>query len=370
MPEKPLEFSVLTFTTDKVELKVKNISSNALDRGLAIELYASKYTVNDKVNEAAKAAVTNPKPVGVASLANVVTCPEGWSVWAKPETSDTSVGILLLSDLSQAGDDLPAPIELAAGAEFTVRIPLDPQASRDAVNLLYSYQHGTSAQDQRVDRKLELKSSETGDWTPNVTLTTREASPTMIKAGDPVKIFWRVKDGVSATLRGPLPGGNSELTLSPDPQADFKISDGSLQVRVISAMTYILEAEVKRPDGKPNVQVVRMLSLDTSNNKYLYVDPRPTRVLPYGLIEIDWAAWGVRQVQLFVSAHTSRTITLTQQTLGRFYEGSGVMRVNATKEVNGVKTLSEAISIEASGANTKKKDVRVIYWTGMSKADV
>jgi len=192
----------------------------------------------------------------------------------------------------------------------------------------------------------------------------------MIKAGESVKIEWTVKDGVSATLRGPLPGGNSELTLSPDPQADFKISAGSLQVRVISAMTYILQAEVKRPDNQPNVQVVRMLSLDTSNNKYLYVDPRPTRVLPYGLIEIDWAAWGVRQVQLSVGAHTTRTILLTQQTLGRFYEGSGVMRVNATREINEIRTVNEAISIQASGEKSKKKDVQVIYWTGMGKAKV
>lgn len=370
MPEKPLEFSVLTLTADKLEIKVRNISGNALERTLTIDLYAPKYLVDGKVKEAAVKATTNEKPIGVASLAGVVTCPERWSVWAKPETSDSSVVIFLLNDLDQTGTDLATPIKLDAGAEFIIRVPLDPQASRAAVNLLYSYQHGITEQDLRVDGKLELKSAETSDWTPDVTLTTNHPSPTMIPATNLVKIFWHVKDGVSATLRGPLPGGNSELTLSPDPHADFKISDGSLEIRVVSAMTYILQAEVKRPDNKPNVQVVRMLSLDTSNKKYTYLSPRPVKVLPYGLIEIDWAAWGVRQVEISVGGHTTRTIPLTQQTLGRFYEGSGVMRVTATREINGVRTKSEDITLEAQPEKARTRSVQVISWTQMKKNPV
>jgi hypothetical protein len=363
---KVLELSVQTFTADKLEIKVKNISGDALSRALSIEFYAPTFLMNSKINDAAKAAATNTKPIGVASLAGVVSGPEDWSVWARRESSDTSVVIALFNDLDQTGNDLETPIKLAAGTEFIIRIPLNPQANRAAVSLVYSYQHGNNEEDKRIDGKLELQSGEIVEWTPDVRLTTNQASPTTITAGNLVKIFWHVKDGVSATLRGPLPGGNSELTLSSDPQADFKISGGSLEIRVVSSMTYILQAEVKGPDGKPNVQVVRMLSFDTKNNKYTYLAPRPRRVLPYGLIEIDWAAWGVKKVIISVSGHTTRTINLTQQTLGRFYEGSGVMRVTATKEINKVPTVNERITLDAPPENSAFKTVEVIPWMPMT----
>lgn len=366
---KVLELSVQTFTTDKLEIKVKNISGAALERPLSIEFYAPAFLVNSKINDAAKAAASNTKPIGVASLAGVVSGPESWSVWARPESSDTSVVILLLNDLDQGGTDLAIPIKVAAGAEFTIGIPLNPQANRAALSLVYSYQYGNDPADKRVDGKLELKSSDTTEWTPEVTLITTHGSPTAIPAGDPAKIFWHIKDGVSATLRGPLPGGNNELPLSEKPEADFKMSDGMLEVRVVSAMTYVLQAEVKRP-GHPNVQVVRMLSLDTRNKQFTYLSPRPRRVLPFGLIEIDWAAWGVKKVMLSVSGHTTRTINLTQQTLGRFYEGSGIMRVTATKEVNDVPTIAERVTIDAPPESSKTKNVEVIPWIPMTKPDL
>jgi hypothetical protein len=360
MAEKLLEFSLVTFSTDKLELRVKNTSGQDLDRSLAIEFYPPKYLVSNAVIAASIAAATNEKPIGVATLEKVVTRPDGWSVWAKREASDSSVTVLLLNDMDQEGNDSP-PLKLAAGAEFVVSIPLNTQAARTNVNLLYSYQHGTDPlNDVRIDGQLELK-ADTGIWTPNVTLMTNQASPTAIPPTRLVKISWHIEDGVSATLRGPLPEGNSELTLSSDPGATFKISDGFVEVRVVSAMTYLLQAEVKRPDH-PNVQVVRMLSLDTNNQKHLYVLPRPSRVLPYGLIEIDWAAWGVDHVQLAVSTHTTRTIHLTQQTLGRFFEGSGVMRVSATRMINGVRTTTEAITIDAPGEDARTKNVQVISW--------
>lgn len=363
---KLLEFTVQTFTADKLELKVKNIGGKALEDTLAIELFIPAYLVNSKVNDAAKKAATNLKPIGVASLAGVVTGPDSWSVWAKRETSDSSVVILLLNDLTQSGTELATPIKLAAGAEFIIGVPLNPQANRAAVNVLYSYQHGTG--DERGDGKLELK-ADTKEEVPNVTLFTTEKNPTAIPPANIVKVFWKIENGVSATLRGPLPGGNSELSLSSDPTADFKIADGFIEIRVVSAMTYILQAEVKR-NGKPNIEVVRMLFLDTINNKYTYLSPRPTRVLPYGLIEIDWAAWGVKQVEISVSGHTTRTIPLTQQTLGRFYEGSGIMRVNATRMINGVKTLSEAITLQAPPEKSRTRTVDVISWIRMEKAGI
>jgi len=366
MPEKPLEFKVLTFTAKQLEIKVKNIGKTALSVKLSIELYFPKSLVDQKVQDAADQAATNQQPIGVASLAGVVTCPERWSIWARPETSDSSVVVLLLNDLDQAGKELKPPIELAASQEFTIRVPLDPEANRDAVSLVYRYQPGDQEKDQ-VDGTLELKSGETIEWTPDVTLTTNHESPMMIQPPSQAKIFWHVRDGVSATLFGPLPGGNSKRELSPSPDADFKISDGSIDILVVGAMTYILHAEVKRP-GHDNVHVVRMLSLDISGKQYSYLSPRPTKVLPYGLIEIDWAAWGVKEVTIEVSGITSRTIGLTQQTLGRAFEGSGTVRVNATKQVMGVKTLTESIKLLAAPQKPQTESVQVVSWITLMRS--
>ncbi len=144
-------------------------------------------------------------------------------------------------------------------------------------------------------------------------------------------IFWEINDGVSATLRGPLPGGNRELPLSTVTGEPFQLSKDSITVRVVGPVTYVLQAEVKQPNNPANFQVVKMLSFDTPNHNYLYVDARPDKVLPYGLVEIDWAAWGVKDVTIEVGTHTTRKIPLTQQTLGRFYEGTGVMRFSAAQ---------------------------------------
>ncbi|HEU4768928.1 MAG TPA: hypothetical protein VFS77_16200 [Pyrinomonadaceae bacterium] len=367
MPD-PLELTLQSFTTDKVEIKVKNVSSDVLSKSLVIELYVPSYLVSSKIKDAAKAAATAKKPVGVATLAGVVSGPEGWSVWAKRETSDSTAIIVLFNDLSQTGTDLATPVKVAAGAEFVIRFPLNPQASRAATNVLFKYQHG---RDQRTDKpvqgKLELKASDGDPWNPSVTLSTNHPTPTMIPPGSPAKIMWEIKDGISATLRGPLPNGNNELKLETKLQSDFYIEEGYVEVLVISGMTYILQAEVKHPQGKANVQVVRMLTLDTSNDKYCYISPHPPKVLPYGLIEIDWAAWGSREVTISVSGHTTRTIELTQQTLGRFYEGSGVMRVIATKEVNKERTKEERIIIEGTATQSMTKPVEVRSWIPMEK---
>src|SRR5690349_15429300 len=141
MPD-PLELTVQSFTADQLAIKVKNISSAALDRSLVIELFVPSYLANSKIKDASKAAATNKKPRGVATLSGVVTSPDGWSVWAKRETSESTVIIVLLNDLSQTGTDLATPVPVAAGAEFVIKIPLNPQARRESVNVLYSYQHG------------------------------------------------------------------------------------------------------------------------------------------------------------------------------------------------------------------------------------
>lgn len=363
----PLEITIQSFSPEQLSIKVKNISSVALERSLSIELRVPSYLVNSKIKDAAKASATNKNPQGIATLAGVVTGPDSWSVWAKRETTDSSVGILLLNDLSQSGTSVTPPIKVAAGAEFIIRMPLNPQASRATVNILYRYLHGTDEKkDKRVDGKLELKWTDTGEWSPDVTLTTNHPNPTMIPAGSAVKIIWHIHDGVSAILRGPLPGGNRDLEIKPNPLAEFKMPDGYVEVLVISGMTYILQAQVKRP-GKPNVEVVRMLLLDTDNHQYSYIAPHPRNVLPYGLIKIDWAAWGVREAIISVSGHTTRKIPLTQQTLGHFYEGSGIMRVVATKEIDNQKTKVETITIKADPAKPMTETVQVTSWIPMEK---
>ena len=358
----PLQITPVTFTERLLEIKVQNISGASLDKRLVIEISPPTHLVDDRVVEAAREAAISEDPPGAKSLAGLVTGPAGWSIWVRREASDSSLIIVFINDMAQDGKDLAKPIAFAARTESILGIPLDPDAERGNIEILYNYQHGKEESDPHFDGKLVL-TPETTVWAPDVTLTTTHTNPTAIeRPGTSVKVCWHIAAGVSATLRGPLPGGNTEVSLSSDPNADFKISDGALDILVMGAMTYVLQAEVKRP-GKPNVQVVRMLSLDTLNKKYTYLGTRQNRVLLNGVIEIDWAAWGVKQVMLSVSDHTTRVIKLTQQTLGRFYEGSGVMRVSATTRT-GEKIDIEALNFDG---NPPQKNVTVITWKRMTK---
>ena len=360
MAEKLLEFTLATYTTTQLVIKVKNISGASLDKRLVIDLSPTTDLVDNRINAAAKAAAKSDNPPGAKSLAGLVTGPEGWSVWVRPETSDSSVIIVFINDMDQNAKDLPAPVKFPAGNEFTVTIPLDPTANPGVVDLLYSYQQEEEAS---IYGKIELKRD---NWSPRVELYTRHPNPTMVTPGDPVQVLWKIEDGVSAILRGPLPGGNSELTLSTQPDAEFKLSAGSVDIRVMSTMTYVLEAEVKR-GGHPNVQVVRMLSFDTKNNKYLYLSIYPKDVLPHGLLELNWAAWGVSEIILGVSTgttrHTTRTIQLTQQTKGRSFEGSGVMRVSASKD-------GDRVVLSAESMESVTRDASVVTWEPLSKSDL
>jgi len=362
-----LKFSVESYTTDQLTIKVQNISGAALEKGLTIELRPLAYLVDKRIKDAAREAATNTVLAGIKTLKDIVTGPQGWTVWAMRESTDNIVFIMLVNDRDEAGKE-SAPTKF--DTDFTIRIPLNRDASRATVDLPYGYQYDV---DDRIDGNLELKSAETIDWTPDVTLTTNAKNPTMIPPMDDVEIFWHIKDGVSATLRGPLPGGNSEWTLSNSTTSDYKLSGGSFQIKAVSAMTYILQAEVKRGDGKPNVQVVRMLSLDVyTKEKYSYVDARPARVLPFGLVEIDWAAWGVDKVKVEAGG-ASRTIPLTDMTLSGFRQGMGVMRINAGKPESDKAPLQTSVDLYIElnkdfkpGASTKFK---VIPWRKMQKSD-
>ena len=139
MAEKILEFSVVTYTANQLAIKVKNISGVSLDKRLVIELSPPAYLVDDRINAAAIAAAKNVHTAGAESLAGIVSGPQGWSVWVRPEPSDSSLYIVFINDQDQNGKNLPAPTKLAAGAEFTVSIPLDSTANRGVIDLLYGY---------------------------------------------------------------------------------------------------------------------------------------------------------------------------------------------------------------------------------------
>ena len=365
MAENLLELTVVTYTANQLAIKVKNVSGAALDKRLVVEFSPPAYLVDNRINAAAKAAADIDNTPGATSLQGIVTGPQGWSVWARREPTDSSLLIDIINDMDQNGGNLPSPITFAAGGEFTVGIPLDPTANRNKhTDVLYSYQR--EDEEPSIRGKIQLKPEQT-TWNPDVTLFTKHKNPTMVKPGEMVKIEWKIVDGVSAILRGPLPSGNADMSLSTKPDGDFKLAAGSIDVRVMSAVTYVLEAEVKR-EGHANVQVVRMLSLDTPNNKYLYVDINPQKVLPYGLLEINWAAWGVKEVELnvsnHISTHTTRTIPLTQQTKGRSFEGSGVMRVSAAK------TNREQAELLAESIPKAFTNVSVVSWESMIKPDL
>lgn len=369
MPDaRVLELTVQSFTATQLIIKVKNISSAALQKSLSIDLSPPAYLLDNRIIEAARAAAESEDPPGVASLAGVVTGVP-WSVWAGGDLTEASVSILLLNDRDQAGKKLE-PIKLDAGAEFSINIPLNPNAPRGNIEFTYSYQHGNEP-DSRVDGKLELKSDPSG-WTPDVTFMTDQPTPTAIAPRTPVKIFWNIKDAVSGTLRGPLPGGNTELTLSDSTTSNYKLSEGSFQLVAVGPVTYILQAEVKRPDGKPNVLVVKMISLDVrAKEKYGYVEARPPRVLPFGLVEIDWAAWGVDEI-IIDAGGASRKIPLTEMTLSGVRQGIGVMRITAGQPRPDQSLLETTVNLNTEIGKTLKTEAStkfsVIPWRKMLKS--
>ena len=358
---KLLEFKVDAVTDTELTLKVKNISGAGLENTLAIEIYPLMSLVSAALNQAAIKAPDNDEPPGALRLDGIVTGPRGWSVWARRESSDSTMVVVLINDRNQGtGAQFRPPIGFAAGAETTIRIPLSKLAKKENVQLSYSYTHGSPQ--ERRDGQLELNSTQ-GDEPPLVSLYTTHPNPTMVKPGEGATIRWTIKDGVSATLFGPLPGDNAKLDLDTRPDAEeFRIDDGSLSVRVVGLMTYVLQAEVKRPN-KANLLVVKMLTLDTANNKHVYINPRQANVLAYGLIELDWAAWGVNQVTLRAGSDTTRVIKLTQQTFGGSFEGSGVMRLSAPP------TGATNVSIEGT-PDRNDKTVSVIEWKSMLKPDI
>ena len=351
MPDpKVLEFAVQSFTANQLAIKIKNSSGAALDKPLSIQLSTPKYLMDQRVRAAVEAAPHNPD--GVTTLDAIVTGAEaGFSVWARPETSGYFAGILLLNNKDKSGDGI-APLVLPAGAVLTLLIPLDAQASHASGNLPYSYEYDDN---EPVSGELELKGTDT-EWTPVVNFQVDDETPTVINPGTSVKIHWKIKNGVSATLRGPLPGGKTKRSLASD---EF---DSSMTIMAVSPVTYSLHAEVKPPDGKPNIEVIKMLSLDVfTAAKYGYVAARAPRVLPLGLVEIDWAAWGVKYV-IIEAEGGSRRINLTDMTASGVFQGVGVMRFNAEAGPSRKSEVNLFLELENELKNPPPAFFHVVAW--------
>ncbi len=361
MPEL-LELTTQSVTATELVINVKNSSGTSLDKTLAIEIYPPMSLVSAAINDAAVKAADSEEPPGATRLDKIVTGPDGWSVFARRESSDSTPIIVVINDRDQStGDQITPPVKFPAGAEATIRIPLSGEARPDTIDVRYGYTHGDPT--TRYDGKLELKSNEVSNYKIEVSLSTNHATPTAIKAGEAAKVIWHIKDGVSAILRGPLPGDNSEISLKPEPDADLKLADGSISVRVVGLMNFILQAEVKPPSG-PNIQVVKMLTLDTKTRVAPYIAAREPKVLRYGVIELDWAAWGVERVEI-TAGSTTRVIKLTEQTFGGTFEGTGVMRVTATK------AETETVLIQGKpNGSSKAETVLVTTWDSMVKPNV
>src|ERR1700752_1279517 len=360
-----LDLTVQSFTASQLAIKVKNISGAALDKQLMMEITLPKVLLSEDIRKAADKAPRNQPPI--SNVDDYVKGTEGKvTAWAEPETTDHFVTLMFFNDVNKSGTDIP-PMSLAAGADFTILIPLDPAARRISINLPYGYEYDTQP---RVDGKLELKAEEI-DWTPQVTLTTNQASPTAIEPMTEVTIKWEIKNGVSAVLRGPLPGGNTEWSLSSDPNSKYQISKGSFVIIAVGSMTFMLQAEVAGPDGKPNVQVARMLSLDIATaDKKGYLQARPSRVLPYGLVELDWAAWGVKEVRI-TAPGAFREFQLTDMTLSGYAQGTGVVRSNA-RMTGSEDQITAALYLKIQGAMQKAREATytVVPWTKVDKKPV
>jgi hypothetical protein len=106
-----LEFTVQSFTANELAIKVKNTSGASLDKTLAIEIYPAMYLVSAAVNDAAIKAASNEQPQGAMRLDGIVTGPQGWSIWARHETSDSTLIIVLINDRDQqTGAELNEPV--------------------------------------------------------------------------------------------------------------------------------------------------------------------------------------------------------------------------------------------------------------------
>jgi hypothetical protein len=321
MSNQPLlRLTVQKYTKDQLAIDVTNISGADLTEPFQLDLTLPEELLIEEIRDAAAEAPTKMPPRTIVD--KYVKGMEGkLTAWALPDSSDNFVTLSFVNDLDEKAVEIKPPMVLPAGPVFTIVIPLDKDAEHISFNLLFGYEY----KGIREDGELELKGDDPPPATA-VTFTTDQRSPTAIEPMTDVKIMWEIKKGVRAVLRGPLPGGNTECELSDSTTTSFKMTKGWFVIKAVSSMTFMLQAEVEGPlPDSPHVLVGRMLSLDiATTNKYGLIAARPSRVLPYGFVDLDWAAWGVLAVQ--IQAGTFHDIELTDMTLSGFAQGRGVLR--------------------------------------------
>lgn len=349
--------------TDLLEVEVKNAETEAWTGPVFIELKLPSEVAAESLRDAAKRARTSETPKNMVSLAGVVAAADGWTVWA---VNDPNVHLVVIRAFNSGIDpDTAKPAgaqaAFAAGATLKLPLPLAPLAPSTLYTLRYGYQTGRG-KETRVDGSLDITPTGQSDLGEQVSLFCEYNTPTMLPPGKQVKISWIVKNGVSATLRGPLPGGNSELPLSRDPASNYKMEEGSLPILAVGPATYILDATVKGGPNKPNVQVIRTLTLDIfSVDNYAHLSVRPGSILPNGQVEIDWAVWGVDSAAIKVGSRLKLNLDLTEQNLSRWYQGTGVWRVHARGDVRADQPAEPVrLYITTDGQETFWKDASII----------
>ena len=369
--KRPFELQARTATsgqTDVLEVDVRNKGQAAWDAFTLVELKIPADLAAPAVQRAALDARTSIEPNNMATLAGIVNAAAGWSVWAINDPNDSIVVVRVFNGVDQQlGQRTEANTPLAADAVLTLRIPLAAKALKTQFEIDYGYQ--TDNEDvPRVDGSLELKPSYPPQYDPpTVSLTSDQENPTLIKPGDDVVVKWKVEKGIAATLRGPLPGGNSQLTLSRDEKANYYIGKGELPIKAVGPMTYILDAEVQGPEGGPNVQIIRTLTLDIySADKYAHLSVYPKRVLPNGKVEIEWTVWGVEKAFVFLGDRDGIELELTEQNLSRTYNGTGTWLVHATQE-NSEETVSLKVVNDPEHEAWKEEKIKAVLWKSLKK---
>jgi hypothetical protein len=320
---------------DVLEVEVRNTSADTYTGQLLVELKLPAQMVSQDVADASARARGSKSPPNMTALAGVVAPPAGWTVWAYNSTEEHVVVVRVFnSEVNRTTARTTAPYtSFAAGASLKLQLPLSPAAASTLYTLDYSYFFG-SGKGARVDGKINIAPAGQGDWKPGVKFWCEHATPTMLAPGTEVNIRWEIEDGVAATLRGPLPGGNTQLFLTREASGPYNLEKGSLPFLAVGPATYMLDAEVKGPKGQPNVQVIRTLTFDIfSAQKYAHVSVRPDGVMPNGQVQIKWAVWGVETASIKVGIRQSLELKLTEQNLSGSYQGTGVWRINAASNV-------------------------------------
>jgi hypothetical protein len=352
-----LNFKVIGKPSSHLEIEI--INNQVLNEALLIEIKIPIRLVDPQIRTAREKARISSQPKLMASLAGIVTISGGLSAWVYYTDSDDIVALRIVNYLDQkTGAVLKPPVKIEANTALKLRIPLTQQSSSTQYTLPYVYKHG---QGKPVNDSLAV-TPDTGEWKPEVSFTIDNPNPTMLKPASKVKISWKIKDGVSATLRGPLPGGHSQIPLNSNPTSDFQIKEGSIEIYAVGLAIYLLEAEVKPPRSNQNVHVIRTLILDiTSSDQHSYLSVRPKRVLPYGQILVHWAVWGVASARIRIANRRSLKLDLTEQDLTHKYQGTGWWKEQALNINETVKLILENTNFE-----DLKADIEVAAWQAVT----